>query len=124
MANPAPGFKARPDHTIDIEPLDGTVEVFANGQLIAHSVRALILTEASYPPVVYMPLGDVLAPITKTETATHCPFKGDASYYSVSVAGETITDALWAYEDPFDEMRAITNFAAFYPDRVDAIKVG
>jgi len=123
MANPAPGFKKYPDHEITIEPLDGSVEVTAKGQMIAYSNRAVILTEATYPPVIYMPLGDVLAPIDRTETATHCPFKGDASYYAVTVEGETIQDALWAYEAPFDEMRVITGFAAFYPDRVDAIKI-
>lgn len=122
MSNPAPGFKAHPGHTITVDPFAGTVEVIANGETIARSTRALVLKEGTYPPVFYLPLSDVSAPITKSATLTHCPFKGDASYWNVEAGRTVIEDALWAYETPFDEMTAITNHAAFYPDRVDEIR--
>lgn len=119
MANPSPGFARNPQKSITVEPLSGTVTVKAGGATIASSTRAKLLTEAPYPPVVYVPFGDIdFSALEKTTNSTHCPYKGDASYWSVTPAGEKGRNAMWAYEQPYDEMDDIRDHGAFYPDRV------
>lgn len=118
MANPAPGFQRDPTR-ITVAPYPRTVTVRFGDTIIASSDKALELREGSYPPVLYVPFEDVYFEyLQKTSTSTHCPFKGDASYWSISARGEAATDAVWAYEQPYDEMLAIRNHAAFYPDKV------
>lgn len=124
MANPAPGFMKHPEHAIRIEPVGKPVTVRFNGAVVARSDKALLLHEASYPPVVYMPLRDISQEyLERTGTHTHCPFKGDASYWTLSANGKQATDAVWAYETPYDETMAIKGHAAFYPDKVK-IEIG
>ena len=125
MPNPAPGFERHPDHRILVEPYPGTVKVRFGDTVIASSKEALELREASYPPVLYIPLEDIyLEHFEKSATTTHCPFKGDAAYWNVSAQGEAADDVLWVYEEPYDEMTAIAGHGAFYPDKVsiDAAK--
>jgi uncharacterized protein (DUF427 family) len=125
MPNPAPGFQRRPDHHIEIGPYEGTVTVRFGDVVVASSKQALVLREASYPPVLYLPLEDIyLEHFEKSPTTTHCPFKGDATYWSVRGQGEAADDVLWVYDEPYDEMAAIAGYGAFYPDkvRIDAAK--
>src|SRR5258707_1005068 len=106
--NPPPGFKKRPDHRIVTKP---------PGQLIADSRDALLLEEGTYAPVYYFPRKDVkMDRLMHSSHSTHCPFKGDASYYSFKDGAE---NAVWTYETPFDEMLAIRELLAFYPDKVE-----
>lgn len=115
-ANPSPGFARNPDKSISIAPYDGTVTVRAGDKVIASSQRAKLLAEPPYPPVLYVPFGDIdFEGLERTATSTHCPYKGDATYWSVKGGAK---DAMWAYENPFDEMTEIKNHGAFYPDRV------
>lgn len=118
-AHPSPGFRDHPDHTIDIRPFDGVVVVTFGEAIIASSEEALELRETNHPPVFYLPFKDVyfdfLAP---SDTKTHCPFKGDASYWSATASGEAMKDVMWAYLSPFDEMIAIKDHGAFYPGKV------
>ena len=114
--NPAPGFRARPEHTITVEPSDKHVTVKSNGMVIASSDNALVLQEHTYPPVIYIPFADIdFGKLEATDTSTHCPFKGDASYWSVK---DGASDAMWAYQHPFDEMLEIKDHGAFYASRV------
>lgn len=118
-ANPAPGFRDRPEHSITVEPFDGVVVVTFGEAVIASSKDALELREANYPPVFYIPFEDVYFDfLTPSDTKTHCPFKGDASYWNAAASGETMNDAMWAYQSPYDEMMAIKGHAAFYPKKV------
>ncbi len=118
-ANPAPGLARNPGKVITIEPHVGTVTVRAGDTVIARSSRAKDLAEPPYPPVIYIPFDDVtFALLEKTDRSTLCPYKGEASYWSILPAGEQGKNAMWAYETPFDEMLAIKDHAAFYPDRV------
>ncbi len=111
-----------PDHPITIEPNTTRVRVTFNGRIVADSRRALRLKEASYPAVFYIPREDAdQALIEKTATSTHCPYKGDASYYSIKTDDKTAADAIWSYETPFPAMKEITGYLAFYPKRVDSI---
>jgi len=117
MSNPAPGFKKRPEHRIENRPAGVRVQVKLHGELIADSRNALAMKEGDYPVVYYVPRGDVkMDRLVRTSHRTHCPFKGDASYYSIADGPE---NAVWSYEQPYDEMRAIEGLLAFYPDKVE-----
>jgi uncharacterized protein (DUF427 family) len=118
LPNPAPGFKEHPDHRVTTKPA-GRVRVTFKGEVIADSRDAIALQESRYPPVYYLPRKDVkMQRLTRTTHSTHCPFKGDASYFSFVNGPE---NAVWSYEQPYDEMAAIKEMIAFYPDKVDAI---
>ena len=112
-----------PDHPIAIEANLSRVVVKVGGKVIADTSNALTLREASYPPVQYIPRQDVnMAALTRSEHTTYCPYKGDASYYSIPAGGDRSHNAVWTYESPFEAMAQIKDYVAFYPDRVDEIK--
>ena len=111
-----------PDHPISIERNSSRVVVTLAGKVIANTVDALTLREAQYPPVQYIPRKDVdMTALERTQHSTHCPYKGDASYYSIPAGGERSVNAIWTYEDPYEAVAAIRDHVAFYPDRVDSI---
>jgi uncharacterized protein (DUF427 family) len=111
-----------PEHPITIEENPSRVVVRVGGKIIADTSDALILREESYPPVQYIPRRDVdMAALTRSEHTTYCPYKGDASYYSIPAGGERSRNAVWTYENPFEAMARIKNYVAFYPDRVDEL---
>jgi uncharacterized protein (DUF427 family) len=115
---------AGPDHPITLVPTTGRVVVRAGGRVIADSRSAVTLSEASYPPVQYIPRADVdMAQLAATEHSTHCPYKGEASYFSIPAGGARGTNAVWSYETPYPAVAAIAGHLAFYPDRVEAIEV-
>lgn len=108
-------------HPIAIEPTRGRVQVRVHGELVADTCAALELREATLPLVHYIPFADVHQQrLTRTATSTYCPFKGDASYYSViTSAGAEVGDALWTYERPYAAVAAIAGHVAFYPGKAD-----
>ena len=115
--NPAPGFKKHPDHHIATKPAGVRVRVTFQGEPIADSREAIVLEESKYPPVYYLPRKDVkMERLERSGHRTHCPFKGDASYFSLKGGPE---NAVWSYEEPYDEMSAIQDLLAFYPDKVE-----
>ncbi|RWM09239.1 DUF427 domain-containing protein [Mesorhizobium sp.] len=119
LANPAPGFQRNPDKVITVEPYRGSVAVRAGDTVIARSTRARLLSEPPYPAVFYIPFDDIdFSKLARTGHSTHCPYKGEASYWSVLPAGEGAKDAMWAYEHPFDEMAEIRDHGAFYTSKV------
>jgi uncharacterized protein (DUF427 family) len=108
-----------PDHPITITANPKRVRVLAGGVVIADTTHALTLKEASYPAVQYVPRSDAnLALLTRTDRVTHCPYKGDANYFSVNADGKTIENSIWTYETPFPAMAEISGHLAFYPDKV------
>ena len=110
-------------HPITITPATERVRITHGGRVVADSRRALALREASYPVVHYIPREDVdMTALSRTDHATHCPYKGDAAYYSLEVDGRTSANAVWTYETPFAAMAEIKDHLAFYPSRVDAIE--
>jgi len=87
--------------------------------VIADTTHALTLKEASYPAVQYVPREDAnMALLARTERTTHCPYKGDASYFSINANGKSIENSIWTYETPFPAMAEIAGHLAFYPDKV------
>ncbi|MEJ2121736.1 MAG: DUF427 domain-containing protein [Alphaproteobacteria bacterium] len=123
-AGPGPGYARAPEHTITLEREGKRVSVVFNGETIAESTNAITLREANYPPMYYLPRDDVRADVlTRTDHSTHCPFKGDAAYWSIKVGDKDSENAVWSYEIPFDEVVEIKDHMAFYPDRMDAVDV-
>ena len=112
-----------PDHPITIAPSGSRVRVHFGGKVVADTTAALILREASYPAVYYIPRQHAdMRLLERTAHATRCPYKGDASYFTISAGGRSADNAVWSYEQPFPAMAEIKEHLAFYPDRVDGIE--
>src|SRR5580693_6914441 len=108
-----------PDHPITISTNHRRVRVSIGGVVIAETTDALTLKEASHPAVNYVPRKDAkMALFTRSARLTHCPYKGDASYFSINAEGKTIENAIWSYETPFPAMAEIAGHLGFYPDKV------
>jgi uncharacterized protein (DUF427 family) len=120
--NPAPGYQQYPDHRISTKPAGVRVRVTFQGELIADTADAVAMREGPgkstvAPVVYYIPRSDVrMDRLARTTHSTYCPFKGHASYYSLKGGPE---NAVWSYEQPYDEAAAIRELLAFYPDKVD-----
>ncbi len=111
-------------HRISITPSDVHVEVVVGGQKVAESDRPVLLNETGLPTRYYLPREDVRADLLRpSETTSRCPFKGDASYWSVAIDGEVYEDVAWSYEQPIPEAGGIEGLLCFYPERVE-MKVG
>ena len=111
-----------PDHPITVVPTAGRVVGTVGDAVVADTSSALTLQEARYPAVQYIPLADVdPALLQPTETHTYCPYKGEASYYSLVVpgTGQVIPDAVWTYPTPYPAVAEIAGHVAFYPNQVD-----
>ena len=112
------------DHT-RIRRAEGTWTVRSGGAVLGESSRALELTEGDYPFVIYFPREDVaMAFLDRSTKSTHCPHKGDASYFSIVTKSGTIPDAVWSYETPKDGVVEIKDHLAFYvSDKVTVERV-
>lgn len=119
-----PVLQPTPEHPITVNPTGKRVVVRVNGEIVADTNAALELRESTYPAVQYIPFTDVVQEVlTRTDTSSYCPFKGDAGYYSVTTGGVTVDDVIWCYERPYPAVAAIAGHAAFYPDKAE-ITVG
>lgn len=118
VARRAPGFVRNPDKKITVNRHPGSVTVKAGDVVIATTKNALCMDEEGLSPVLYIPFDDIgFANLQRTDTRTHCPYKGDASYWRLATDTKP-HDVMWAYEEPYEEMRAIKDHGAFYADRV------
>jgi uncharacterized protein (DUF427 family) len=118
-ANSGPGYAKHPEHRIATHPADRRVRVIFRGEVIADTRNAIVMEEGNYPIVYYVPRDDVkMDRLVRSSHGTYCPFKGHASYYSF-VDGPQ--NAVWSYEQPYDEVAVIKERLAFYPDKVDSI---
>jgi uncharacterized protein (DUF427 family) len=116
-----PVLEPTTEHPITINPTAKRVVVRVNGEVVADTNDALELHESTYPSVQYIPFDDVARDrLTRTDTSTYCPYKGEAAYYSVTTsAGDTIEDVIWFYEQPYPAVAAIAGHVAFYPDKAE-----
>lgn len=104
-------------HNIKIAPFGGRVRVRIGGTIVADTAYALLLEEGALPPVFYIPRGDMhMERLAPSATTSHCPFKGDASYFS-ALGGPA--DVAWSYEAPLPQVSAIADHLAFYPDKAE-----
>ena len=112
-----------PNH-IKIRKAAGTWVVRAGGAVLGESANALELTEGDYPPVIYFPRSDIgMAFLDRSEQTGHCPFKGDATYYSIVTKSQVIKNAGWSYESPNPDVAEIEGYLAFYPKLVAVEKL-
>jgi len=110
-------------HAITIEKNPNRVTIAFHGTVIADNTRALVLKEGRLPPVNYIPREDLRTSyLQRTGHSTHCPFKGNASYFSVNVDGKTVDNAVWTYEIPLDSVAQIKDCLSFYVEKLDVIE--
>jgi uncharacterized protein (DUF427 family) len=109
-----------PDHPITIAKNDKRVTITAAGHTVAETNGALVLREANYPPVQYIPREDAdMMLLHRSDHTTYCPYKGECSYFSIPSLGDRGMNAVWTYETPYDAVSAIKGHLAFYADRVE-----
>jgi uncharacterized protein (DUF427 family) len=109
-----------PDYRVALEPESRRVRVCLAGKVLADSAGALVVTETKHEPVVYIPRQDVrLDLFERTEHHTFCPFKGEASYWTLRLEHRVEENVVWSYEDPFEEVSGLKDYMAFYPERVE-----
>ena len=112
-----------PDHPITIARNAGRVRVSFAGKVIADTTQALMLNEVGHRPVHYIPRADTdMSALQASDHRTYCPYKGDASYFTIHAGGRSADNAVWSYEQPFPAMAAIKDYLAFYASRVDKIE--
>jgi uncharacterized protein (DUF427 family) len=114
------GFKTNPDYRITFERSPRRVRVKFNGEIIVDSTDAHLLFETRHLPVYYFPQADLRMDLmTPTQHQTFCPYKGDASYWTITVGDKTAENVAWSYREPFEEVAAIRDFVALYWNRMD-----
>ena len=120
----APGFEKFPEYEVKLEHMNETVEVFMDGELVAESRNAICVLESSLEPVFYIPKNDLKnIDLLKTKKEYFCPFKGEAAHFTVVHNDKLFENAVWSYDDPFEEVSDLTGHVAFYPDRIDSLVV-
>lgn len=122
MGNPAPGFVKNPERDVHFESSPRRVRVKFGGEWIADSTDMVLMYESGHLPVYYFPVKDVrLDLLHPTDHTSYCQYKGEASYWNIQAGGEISENAVWAYQDPYDEMTEIglQDYCAFYWGRVD-----
>jgi uncharacterized protein (DUF427 family) len=108
-----------PNPVITLEQLSACLVVKFHGIQVAASAHVLVLKEANYPPVYYVPREDIDEKyFARTDHTSYCPYKGDANYFSLQVPGAESANAVWTYEHPKISVKEIQNYVAFYPDQV------
>ena len=118
----SPAYEKFPKHRVELEPSSKRVRVEFGGETIADSTRVLRVLESRHDPVLYVPREDVRESLLeKSDHSTYCPFKGHASYYTIRVGDRVAENAIWSYEDPYDEVAKLKSCAAFYLDRIDSL---
>jgi uncharacterized protein (DUF427 family) len=120
----SPGYQKWPEHHVRESRPDQRITVEINGQLVADSRDVIRVDEDGSPPRYYFPRADVkLEALERSETTTVCPFKGTAHYFSLRSNAAKLDDAVWTYEEPFDEHQALKDRMAFYDDKYTDIHV-
>jgi uncharacterized protein (DUF427 family) len=113
-------YHAYPDYRVELESNPSRVRVRFHGDVVADSERTLVVRETKHDPVVYFPRQDVrFELLERTDHGTFCPFKGEASYWTLRVGDRIEENCVWSYEDPFDEVAGLKDYVAFYADRVE-----
>jgi uncharacterized protein (DUF427 family) len=113
-------WKQYPDYRLDLEPSDRHVRVLLNGELVVESDHTLVVREGELDPVVYFPIEDVEpSRLSPTDHQTYCPFKGEASYWTIRAGDRVEENAVWGYENPFEEVAGLKGHIAFYANRIE-----
>ena len=120
MAPVALATKELPEHVshagyrVVIAPSPKRIRAVFNGEVVADSTRALVMQETRLPWVYYFAREDVrMDLLARTDHRTNCPFKGNASYWTLTVADRSAANAVWSYEGAFDEASRVKDYVAF-----------
>jgi adenylate cyclase len=118
--NKSPGFARHPDYRVDLVREGGRVRIGFNGITVADSADVVTVKETGHDPVLYFPREDVRTDLLRpTEHHSHCPFKGQASYWTLAAGDRSAENLVWSYEEPYDETMGLRGLMAFYADRVE-----
>jgi uncharacterized protein (DUF427 family) len=118
------GHPRDPFHRIDVLPSSRQVQLELDGQVLADSSRPALLFETMLPTRYYLPRADVTAELIPSDTKTWCAYKGQASYFSVSVGGRVVPDIAWSYTDPRHDAVQVRDLIAFFEEKIDVILDG
>lgn len=120
----SPGHQKMPDHKVMEEHPDQRFQIKLNDNVIGESGSVIKVVEDNHPDRIYFPRSDVnMQHLKRSETTTECPFKGTATYFSIETDDYVLEDAVWSYENPYDEHRDIKDHLAFYTDRFPNLEV-
>jgi uncharacterized protein (DUF427 family) len=123
--NPSPGHQKWPDHEVRETRVEQRMTVELGGEVIADSVDVIRVDESEHPTRYYFPRADVrMDRLQRSDTTTECPFKGSADYFSMMLGNQVLKDAVWTYENPYDEHRALEGRVAFYEEHIPGIRIG
>jgi len=114
VTSAAPAVRSHTGYRLVIEASGKRIRALFNSEVVADSDRALVMHETGYAPTAYIPRADVrMGVLQRTDHHTHCPFKGDANYWTIEVGGRRAENAAWSYEDPFEEAEIVMDHIAF-----------